>query len=304
MKKIVLFILFIINSCQKKMEIEGFYEGDELLFANAILEENIHDIQDILKQKRIDINSLGLKNVPFLMFAAINNKKGSFEELLRLKADPNIKIYDNPKDPKKYNYYQLLPKLVKIKDFDYAKLLLKYGANPDGVSYGQHSFFSLVFLKDIDESFNRVKYLIEKGADINVEYYEGVEGGKTLICLYAGLNNFNFVEELLDLGADPLKTNNTGMNLCYYVQKTESNYLDIQQKIKRNLLSKGIEFPILNIALNKELQAKYDFWFRSDEGKTWKNKLIEFSKDWKIVGKEWNLQQDSMKKDMNIWLKK
>lgn len=304
-KKIIYVILsklILLTSCQKKMNInpKEFYENSDLEMAEAIISEDLNLIQQIIKTKNVDVNTLGLKKMPFLVFAALNNNIKSFEELLKMNADPNIKIYTENQQ-----YIQPLAYLITIENFKYIELLLKYGANPNSLNAGKHSFFYLLYVDKQDEGFNRIVFLIKNGADINVQQVGDNLDGETITIAYCTLDRFDFVEKLIELDANSEIKDGIEMTALHYIQKQESVFIEKQRTLKKKLIERGIKFPIVtNIAVRGKTKQVLDAWFTSKEGINWKNKLETFALDYKMVGREWNIQQDAMMTALREWMEK
>lgn len=96
MKKNMLFLLFLLTfiSCENgnpAFKFSNFYGTPADNIARAIKNNNIKEIRKEVLSKQIDVNFEDeIYEVSLLELAITNNKKESFEELLRLGANPNI----------------------------------------------------------------------------------------------------------------------------------------------------------------------------------------------------------------------
>lgn len=195
---IILSILVFIN-CKKKESFTSDYNNlnkiEELVL--AIDKSNLELIENLISDNRsllnVSIDSLG---TGLLDYCIINEKYDSFEKILELGANPN---YINPKN----KYSVLITSITPFgndrewrQDERYAKLLLKYKADPnystnttedsDGYSYIGYSPLT----KASSLNLEIVKELVKYGADINkrvdgiTPFGIAINSGKYDIALY------------------------------------------------------------------------------------------------------------------------
>ncbi len=303
-----IFLLFMACRNTVKSKSSDYFSGADYEMAQAILSNNFNKMNELVREKKVDLNKIANKDMTFLIFSALNEKKESFEELLKLGADPNIKVpfIDTANKSSAKLYIQPLAFVVTFKDFDYAKILLKFNADPNSIDRGDHSYYSLVYLADLEEAFERIIYLINHGADINYTKKNGIIGGKTLVQLLCEMNQFEMVQKLLDLGADASLVDDVGGNLAQAIQKGSTDNIQLQKSLKKRLVQQGVVFSIYNnppkSPFFKGYYPHFQKWFETKEGSERKSKMERMAQDWNIVGKEWNDSYEEMLQDLKKWM--
>jgi ankyrin repeat protein len=202
---------------------------DNLL--HLAIHNNAYDILLLLLMNKNNkvINSRNNDNESPLMFALKNNKNEYAKLLLKYGADPNT--CDNEGNiPLNY--------VIQKNDFEMCKLLLKYKANPN-VYFTWNGYSSPLFLAIKDENLEIKELLFDNGAnDIlfcyivydNFDYFQTCvnknninrlnSNGETLLYFAVSRNKIDFINYLLENGADP--------NIC---NKKEQNQSPLYQAV-------------------------------------------------------------------------
>ncbi|WP_228457389.1 ankyrin repeat domain-containing protein [Chryseobacterium indologenes] len=222
------------------------FKGDGLLAAQKMFDGDLSGMEQVIKEKKIDINTLQEETgYTLLMYASIIENLNAMEKLLELGADPNI-IVPNEGLESPLNH------AVALNNYEMLQLLFKYKANPNPeLGHSPLSKAMLLGGTDITEK-KMIDYLLQNGADINNISFNGSN-----IMEDAIRDDLNTAEYFLSKGGQP-KIKNT--NLCpmaNYIeykenQKNEGNLPDspYYQKlfgIKKQLIDKyKVTFPYRN----------------------------------------------------------
>jgi Ankyrin repeats (3 copies) len=173
--KIIGFVFFIIccscNFDKQGNEFENFDNTPLEELANAVSDNDVEEIREILKSNKIDIDFKEPKwQQTLLTTAIVNKKREAFIELLKFGANPNALIG---------NYYESTPLNEAIRertndDLFYIEYLLQHGANPNLLVTPTNGFaYYILFTalednkSDSDNNLTIIKLLIKYGADIN-----------------------------------------------------------------------------------------------------------------------------------------
>jgi ankyrin repeat protein len=140
--------------------------------AKAVCSEDMDQVEYLVNAKRQNINFQEPKfGNSLIMMTVVNQQYGMCEKLLQLGANPNL-----------HDYYQGTPAIVDaaqigslfFDDTKFLRLLLKYGANPSDKENGKLDegnsirYTPLIVSSGSKyEAFEKVKLLVEAGADIN-----------------------------------------------------------------------------------------------------------------------------------------
>jgi ankyrin repeat protein len=180
MKIIIIYSLLFI-SCSSNIlnssELPGFnfdnFKDTPLeKLALAVRSENLSKIESIVKNDSVNIDFAEKKyNNTILLCAVVNNKLDATEKLLQLGANINYQT----KDEDSINAIVACCE-YNSKDTNMLSLLLKYGSDinskVNSVS-GGHTFITTPLLSVLSVSkskcaFSFFKFMVEKGADINI----------------------------------------------------------------------------------------------------------------------------------------
>ncbi|SFK48215.1 Ankyrin repeat-containing protein [Chryseobacterium indologenes] len=222
------------------------FKGGGLLAAQKMFDGDLSGMEQVIKEKKIDINTLQEETgYTLLMYASIIENLNAMEKLLELGADPNI-IVPNEGLESPLNH------AVALNNYEMLQLLFKYKANPNP-ELGHSPLSKAMLLGGTDTTEKKmIDYLLQNGADINNISFNGSN-----IMEDAIRDDLNTAEYFLSKGGQP-KIKNT--NLCpmaNYIeykenQKNEGNLPDspYYQKlfgIKKQLIDKyKVTFPYRN----------------------------------------------------------
>lgn len=187
---ILLLIGFYIKDMMMLAEEKIFLKGTlELELLKVISKNNLSEIKDILDKNPNLVNSQKLpERITPLIWAVKNEYEESVRILLEYDADPNI-IAD-------YNNTALFESISVSTNKDYnfdaniniTKMLLNYGANPNLTAYCKPIINGISspivcgttpLIKAATRSLNKVKLLIEHGANINARNIDGTTASST-----------------------------------------------------------------------------------------------------------------------------
>ena len=140
--------------------------------AKAVCSEDMDQVEYLVNVKKQNINFQEPKfGNSLIMMTVVNQQYGMCEKLLQLGANPNL-----------HEYYEGTPAIVDaahigslfFDDTKFLRLLLKYGANPSDKENGKLRegnsirYTPLIVSSGSKyEAFEKVKLLVEAGADIN-----------------------------------------------------------------------------------------------------------------------------------------
>jgi len=199
---------------------EHFFSETELPIGRAIIDGNNSELKRLIKQGGVNISQPAKMGYTYLQYAMSLQNYDAMEILLSNGANPNVAsprmyvpgagIQDKPSmrtciETTAYSQY----------DMKYLKLLVKYGANINDTQN------ALVLTKAIGfHNTEKIDYLLKNGAKLNIIPHFGV----TPIIAAASQGQWDLVERLLDLGADPFleaKDNSVKRNIEYHLCLTE-----------------------------------------------------------------------------------
>ncbi len=190
-------------------------------------------------------------------------------EYLNGSGDPNALI--GPKD------YSLLFYSVKYDSEDVAKLLLKYGADPDYKVKGKNLLMWTVRYNNPDIS----RILLEYGADVNAR---GKKGNTPLI-MAVWRNETDFIKLFLNYGADPYQKDeygNTTIDYSHYKEREESGYY-LDQLIKKwskiEPRSYYHDGPHIKWLDDTTIMVSYFYYNSLDDAVERVNKIVPFKGD-------------------------
>ena len=261
MKKqiITILILMLLTSCssmfKKSYKIKApepqlyFTTGEELKMATAIYDGDLHSIQSMI-DNGFDLNRIGRGGMTYLYYAMLTMNYDTMELLLKNGANPNIhsKFFTDPNLHKKgQNDEQNTGACLEYSgypayDIKYMKLLIKYGANVNDTTYISPLSSSV---RDKSQGKEKIKYLVEHGINLNFSMTK-----TSVVCSQATIYNWNMVLFLLDIGADPMASEEPDFNVASAVQDYYDEGFDLDsqngkmaQEVKRRLEQRGVKFP-------------------------------------------------------------
>lgn len=214
-------VFLCVVSCTNRDKIvdkEDIYEGDFRLFqetpvwelAKAVQDQKVSKIKRLVKEEKLDVDFQESKYGNTLLMLAVKNEKyQSCETLLELGADPN--------KPNNHSGSSAMIDAAAINttigsDTKFLKLLLEHGGDPNYVEVGERKkgintrntplIVACGYVDNFTKSpINKVKVLVEAGADVN--YENDLSGFALRTALFQ--ENYDIVLYLLKNGADYTK---------------------------------------------------------------------------------------------------
>lgn len=252
-------ILMLLTSCsymfKKSYKINApepqlyFATGEELKMATAIYDGELHSIQSMI-DNGFDLNRIGRDGMTYLYYAMLTMNYDTMELLLKNGANPNMhsKFFTYPDLHKKgQNNEQNTGVCLEYSgypayDIKYMKLLIKYGANVNDTTYISPLSSAI---RDKNQGKEKIKYLVEHGINLNYSITK-----TSVVCSQATIYNWDMVLFLLDIGADPMASEDPDFNVASAVQDYYDEGFDLDsengkmaQEVKRRLEQRGIKFP-------------------------------------------------------------
>lgn len=248
MKSILLLLLTVLvmdcsnmNKNYREANIENYFQGNNVVMAEAIFNEDIDEITRLVKQKNYDVDTrdsiergVWTYQWTYLNYAVTKGKLKSVETLLSLGADIDklLLIGDGHSNMN-----------LAAEDGNRAmiKLLVSHNIKMD------HTIAPSP-LRDlmVNDHYGEKLFdlLIQHGIDVNHPSY--VSGGTPLMTAY-DINNHNAIDYLLNKKANPLKIDINGHSMASSIQLDLENNINAQtaQKYKQRMINEyGIEYPI------------------------------------------------------------
>jgi ankyrin repeat protein len=204
-------LLFISCNRETKVDKQKLLGNDYRLFQNtpawllakAVEDNDVEKIKEEVISNKVNINYQESRfGNSLLMLAITNSQYKTTEELLKLGADPNLKDF--------YRGSNSVIDATDNEDPKYLILVLKYGGNANSLETApgkdedrSRSTPLNYAISNVDaHSFNKVKLLIDAGADINY-FNDGPEVYTNLPLADALIhNNMEALLFLLEKGAD------------------------------------------------------------------------------------------------------
>ena len=216
------------------------FKGDALLAAQKMFDGDLAGMQQLIKDKKIDINKLQEgTGYTLLMYASIIEDLKAMEELLKLGADPNI-IVPNEGLESPLNH------AVALNNYDMLQLLFKYKANPNP-ALGRSPLTVAMLIGGLENTEKKmVDYLLQNGADINNISIDGSN-----IMEDAARNDLKLAYYFLEKGGQPKIKGTDLCPMAGYIQFEEEN----QKKFNKTENLNEI------LAFKKQLTEKYNVRF-------------------------------------------
>ena len=252
-------ILMLLTSCsymfKKSYKINApepqlyFATGEELKMATAIYDGDLHSIQSMI-DNGFDLNRIGRGGMTYLYYAMLTMNYDTMELLLKNGANPNMhsKFFTYPDlHNKGQNDEQNTGVCLEYSgypayDIKYMKLLIKYGVNVNDTTYISPLSSAI---RDKNQGKEKIKYLVEHGINLNYSITK-----TSVVCSQATIYNWDMVLFLLDIGADPMASEDPDFNVASAVQdyydegfELDSENGKMAQEVKRRLEQRGIKFP-------------------------------------------------------------
>ncbi|TWP30695.1 hypothetical protein ETU09_01450 [Apibacter muscae] len=258
MKRIKIILVLLISmafltSCldpiksknRKKYTPEFCFEKPLLPLAEAIYQGNAREIEKLVHDNQIDLNTWSSKSgfTP-LYYACLMEDVSVVKKLLELGADPNLVSFDIIKD-KKYPRTELcLTFVVARGNMSLTRVLLEKGADPNNPI----DLLPLNYAMAHKNSQEYIDLLMKYGADANFLEAGSIDNAAQIA--FTG-RHFELINYFLDQGADPRSVNRLGFSLAYYIQEElkepgrTKQAKETLEKIKKRLEKEyGIHFPV------------------------------------------------------------
>ncbi len=186
---------------------EDFFADPKVIeLCRAIEKDDLKEIEALIAGG-VDVNAKGKDNMTPLMWAFPDEKLSRFEMLLRAGADPNVYITSDLGVPNGFTKGDSVTHMACRTYFPYFKAVFENGGDPnliDGRSIrsGETPIFSVVE-GAVPDSKERIKLLIEKGADVNHCLKDFSGGGNVLLYAAIHYGQYDICSFLIDQGCDP-----------------------------------------------------------------------------------------------------
>lgn len=170
----------------------------------------------------VDINACGRDNVTPLLWAYPDNKIERFKLLLKAGADPNIKLTGDLGIPAAFKPGESVT-LKSAKSFfpEHFFAVMEHGGDPNITDHRGNPILHEMISAGAGNTRNRLKTLIESGADINSLSHIGRPAPITAI---AAFQQYDVALLLIDLGCDhTIPQQNTMKKLIHSVVQHEFN---------------------------------------------------------------------------------
>lgn len=219
---------------------ELFDDPKQVALAAAAQSGDVKGIEKAIKAGA-DVKAVGKQQMPALACALYFEKKAAFARLLELGADPNVvSVSDEP----------VIAFCLHLDDLDYLKLALSHGGNPN--ASGPNKARPLLLRAVSHPKIEALDILLKAGADINIQG----DGGGTAVDYASSVEHFDRVLYLLERGADPRLQSEGWGDLAGGLFFDSASRPDFRsdpprQKIIKFLESKGFKFDWAVIAQYK-----------------------------------------------------
>ena len=210
-------LIFVMTSCQSKELVKGvrpseFYSDSSVV--KLVLAASRGDTKHIdkLVAGGVDVNSVGKDGFTPLLGALIKRNKKGVARLLKYGANPNAIITGGSLSGQSAIWIA-----AGMENPYFLDIMLKHGGNPNYQNskwHGDTLLYAAIFGHH-ENAIDRVKILIDAGADINAR---GANGYTPLIQA-AVINQYRIIYYLLEAGADYKITSTTKLSLISLVER-------------------------------------------------------------------------------------
>lgn len=214
-----------------------FFKRPHDQIAEAISKGDEPKMLKLINSNQLDINLVGIKaGLTLLIWAVMHQNISIIKTLLVLGADPNQMIFDP--EGKTSLRFQLVALAAQGEDDILLETLVDAGGDVNSTYNGEPALFQAFYARRWD----RMRYLLDKGADIDQTDTSGV----TPIIFLSMLDLYEQVHYLLERGADFKKKSLAGIDVCQILENFQLPLHSIeavwQLKVKQFLVEKGIVF--------------------------------------------------------------
>jgi len=221
----------LIGGDAMALEAKEFFAGDYLQFAQAIDREDTASMREI--SKRIDLNAkVGEKQMTVFVYAVVNKKTKSMQELVSLGANPAL-VVSGVGAPLSLAASAEDPKLIEV--------LLDAGCDPNTKIDDE----PLLFDAQLQDRKEIVNILLQHGANINATDSLGNSALKYAI----GTMHYDMAIFLIEKGADVHSKTLDGVSVAYSAERARgrmqpgSSGARKLEKIIDMMKARGVRFP-------------------------------------------------------------
>jgi len=222
----------------------------------------IEDVKFLINRGLVDINYQNKYGQTILMLAFQYEGRGIYEYInFLLEKGADVNILDGK--GKNALIYAIIYNVNILRKLDFVKLLFKYGSKLIPDKNGRTPLIHTVRIASEDIHIKVVKFLLDKGEDINKKDDDGYTA------LIYSLNNPPLIKLLLDRGADPFVINygRTALDFCptdecrdliskYIWKRLYSRDVETAKRYGKSVLSKDVWELILLNKRQQQLCAK------------------------------------------------
>jgi len=241
-KILVLFFVFFLQGCEKKMDYkpQDFFEGEQLEIARLIYEGN----EPLLKQKiatvsKDELNRPAKHDMTLLFWSILNSTDDNITpERLQIITDL-VKSGADPLQPRPAGGSSPAEFAMKGNRGVWIKALLDGGLSPNARDKIHHE--PIILKSQYAENTETLKVMLDYGADIDIRD----SLNQTLLMDAFFNSSFDHIELLLSKGANPNPVNVNNLSLLQVVKreikdsKEGTEYNERCKKILNIMISKG-----------------------------------------------------------------
>ena len=227
---------------------EEYFQGKDLVMANAISSGDEKEIENLIKSKNYNVNTRGnsirkgrVQRTTYLGYAIKVENFKSTEKLLQLGADVVLVSFDGESTGGAWSNINLAS---TRKNEQLMNLLLTYKVNLNNALV--ESPLSSLLINNANKTL--FELLLKNGVNLNHQNY--IDGSTPLLTALS-IGKFDYVNYFLDHGADPLLLDSSGNSVAYLVQKeieegrlNDQGLKEYKQLLNRLKDEKQIQFPL------------------------------------------------------------
>jgi uncharacterized protein len=223
------------RSMSKKYPAEQFFSGVQLELAEAIRAEDLGEIDRLAKQA--DLNRPGKEDMTLLFYAMQERKLKAVTRLVQLGADEEQEVP---------GIGQPISMAVRMKEPKVLKAILDGGGNPNAKSREERGGTPILEEAVDHDNLESLQLLLDAGAHVNAKD----RLGQTPIFRASNVSSFDAMKMLIDKGADISVIDGGGVSFAWVVHKEyqrQQNGLPDQKRkitaIRDLIIQRGIRFP-------------------------------------------------------------
>jgi uncharacterized protein len=205
-----------------------FEEEQQLNLILAIENEEQDKISEFAKNG-MSFDFQGREKVTPLLWAMHGQKWNSVKYLLDNGASPNYISYDDE---------STMVWAARARNSRGLKLLLEYGGYPDTIDKNEKS---ILYLTIENRLWKNMNVLIKAKANLDLGAHHALPMQKLI-----HYGKYEYVLQLLNLGADYKKLNNFGVSLPHTLTNRADKQIEESKKVHQWLARKGVRLPFPN----------------------------------------------------------